>query len=573
MKRFLTRASVAGLSAALVAGVALVAAPAASAAQIGALSFTGISAGSAQTAPFSVSTSAGCPTTPTLATNFQIRVSNDPSVPGNTANLANPPVAPNIQGNTAGSTIGGGINVAFTNPVSQTLAGFASNNGLTQLGQGTYLVELVCRTLTASASLGEFSGRVVIAANGSVASAGPILSNVATSTVVSATPASIDTTGSSAFTATVTPASGSAIAGSVQFQVDGSNFGAPVAVNASGVAVSGAYTSAAAGNKNVTAAFTGGANASNQFGNSSGSTTLAVTQNTVATSTGLSLSAASVTNGSSVLATATVTAGASPITAGSVRFFVGGVAVPGDVAVDASGVATKAIFQPTGGPYSVTASYLGNTAGGIAYGVSTSPAATFSVTANLTPLFTDEQFVQVEVPAGVITIDTPYTGTNPLVMGPMTLNGVAGYSATAVFANITVADTRAGNTAWTAQALSSNFTKGAAGPTETISANNVGLALTSFTTNAADPTFTLGLAVGAPNAATNFSGFDNPAGVYLPYNNVGIEGLGGTAPHKILRAANGLGTSTAQGALTITAPTSVTAGVYTGVITFTVIGS
>ena len=42
MKRFLTRASVAGLSAALVAGVALVAAPAASAAQIGSLTFNGL---------------------------------------------------------------------------------------------------------------------------------------------------------------------------------------------------------------------------------------------------------------------------------------------------------------------------------------------------------------------------------------------------------------------------------------------------------------------------------------------------------------------------------------------------
>ncbi len=573
MKRLLTRASVAGLSAALVAGAALVAAPAASAAQIGALSFTGISAGSAQSAPFSVATSAGCPTTPTNATNFQIRVSNDPSVPGNTANLATPPTAPNIQGNTAGSTIAGGINQAFTAPVSQTLQQFASNNGLAALGQGTYLVELVCRTLTSSATLGEFSGRVVIAANGSVASAGPILQNVATTTVVSAAPASIDTLGSSTFTATVSPASGSAIAGSVQFKVDGVNFGAPVAVNAAGVAVSGSYSSLAAGAKAVSAVFTGGSDATSNYGNSTGSTTLTVTQNSVATSTGLGLSAASVTNGSAVVATATVTNGASPVTVGQVQFKVDGANVGSPIAVNASGVATLSVFKPTGGPYSVTADYLGSAVGGTAFAASTSPAASFSVTANLTPLDTDPQTVTVEVPAGVITINTPYTAASPLAMGPMTLNGVNGFSATATFANITVADTRAGNTAWTAQALSSTFTKGAAGPTETISSNNVGLTGLTFTTNAVDSTATLNLPAGSPNAATNFSAFDNPAGQYLTYNNVGNQGLGGTAPHSILHANNGLGTTTAQGTLTVTAPTSVTAGLYTGVITFTVIGA
>ena len=352
------------------------------------------------------------------------------------------------------------------------------------------------------------------------------------------------------------------------------NFGAPVAVNASGVAVSGSYSSLAAGSKAVSAVFTGGSDANASYGNSTGTTSLTVTQNSIASSTGLSLSAASVTNGSAVVATATVTdAGSAPITSGQVQFKVDGANVGSPVAVNASGVATLSIFKATGGPYAVTADYLGSTVGGTSYAASTSPAASFSVTANLTPLDTDEQTVTVEVPAGVITINTPYTAASPLAMGPMTLNGVSGFSATATFADITVADTRAGNTAWTAQALSSTFTKGAAGPTETISSNNVGLTGLTFTTNAVDSSATLNLPAGSPNAATNFSAFDNPAGQYLPFNNVGSQGLGGTAPHAILHATNGLGTTTAQGTLTVTAPTSVTAGLYTGVITFTVIGA
>lgn len=569
MKRFLTRASVAGLSAALVAGVALVAAPAASAAQIGTLTFNGLSPypnATGQTVPFTMETSGACPSP---ATNFLVKISNDASVPGNTANLPNPQPAPNIIGNTPG---GAAITAGpFTATAGQTIAAFAANNGLSQLGQGTYLVELVCRTSLSGTSLGDFNGRIVIGAAGQIVSAGPAVQNIATTTAVVAAPASIDTAGSSTFTATVTPATGSAIAGSVQFKVDGVNFGAPVAVNGSGVAASGAYSPGSTGSKTITAEFTGGSDSNASYGNSSGTTTLSVTAAPAApTTTGLGLSAATVANGDPVLATATVTktSGGTSVPSGSVQFKVDGVNYGAPVAVSA-GVATINVLQGAG-THSVVAVYLGNGA----FETSTSPAATFEVTGAPPALDTDEQYVRVEVPAGVITIDTPYTGTNPLEMGVMTLNGVAGYSATAAFDDITIADTRAGNTAWTAQALSSNFTKGAAGPTETISANNVGLVLTSnVATNVVNPTYTWNLPAGSANAATNFSGFDNPAGQYLPYNNIGNEGLGGVAPHKVLHAENGLGTTVAQGVMTVTAPTSVTAGVYVGIVTFTVIGS
>ncbi|MGE0817538.1 MAG: Ig-like domain repeat protein [Candidatus Nanopelagicales bacterium] len=567
MKRFLARASVAGLSAALVAGVALVAAPAASAAQIGTLTFNGPAD---QTVGFTMTTSGACPAT---ATNFQIRVTNDTTVSGNTA----PTVSANITGNTAGSTIAGGINSgSFTATASANLQQFAANNGLgSQLPAGTYRFDLICRTVAASASLGDFSGRMVIGSGGSIVSAGPYLTQVATSTSVVASPASIDNSqvapaGSTDFTATVTP---STAVGSVQFKVGATTIGlVPVS---GGTATFTGYTDGTVGNgKVVTANFVGGADATNSYLDSSGTTTLDVTQApAAATTTTLSLSPASVSAGDTSTATCAVTksANSSAVTSGSVQFKVDGANLGSAVAVDGSGVATKSIgLLP--GTYAITCDYQGN----ISFLGSTGGPASLEVVDNGPQvLSTDPQTVVVEVPAGTITIDTPYTAANPLDMGVMQLDGVAGYTASAFFGDITVADTRAGNTAWTAQALSSDFTKGLAGPTETISANNVGLILNAFSTTAANPNYLPNQPAGSAPAVlpTNFTGFDNPAGSYLPFDNVGNQGLGGTAPHAILHANQGLGTTIASGSLTITAPTSVTAGVYTGVITFTVIGS
>lgn len=581
MKRFLARASVAGLSAALVAGAALVAAPAASAAQIGTLTATGLTS---QNVAFTVTTSGACPAT---ATNIQIRMFNDTSVPGNTANLGTPPSSPNILGNTAGSTIAGGINTgAFTATPSFTLAGFAANNGLPQLGQGTYIMELFCRQNIASASLGEFQGRLVIGAGGAVTSFSPVLQSVATTTVVSASPASIDTLGSATFTATVSPASGTAIAGQVQFKVGGVNFGAPVAVNASGVAVSGAYSSATTGNKAITADFLGGSDANNNYGASSGSTTLAVTQASAGTTTGISLSSASVAYPATVTATATVTrtAGGAAVTGGTVQFKVDGANFGSPVAVNSSGIAVSAAIARNAGTYAVTAEFSGVTVSGVAYGASTSPSASFDVTA---PAFApDVQNVTTTIPAGTLVISTPYScatlacdapGDNPLNLGNMVLNATATeYKSFGTFEGIQVTDTRPGNLPWTVSAISSNLNKvGVASPNnnEIINAQNVGLtALALSSTNVTPATFLGGVAAGGSTAGQNLTGFDNPAAAHLDGAAAGTAGLGGS-PKAVLHANSGLGTTVTAGTLTITAPTNTLDGTYTGTITFTIIGS
>jgi hypothetical protein len=50
----------------------------------------------------------------------------------------------------------------------------------------------------------------------------------------------------------------------------------------------------------------------------------------------------------------------------------------------------------------------------------------------------------------------------------------------------------------------------------------------------------------------------------------GTQGLGGTTPHTVATASAGLGTDVLNGTLTLTAPTSTGAGLFTGTITLTV---
>ena len=81
------RVSVLGRGAATVAAAGIVlalvsAVSPASADQIGTLTFNNLTS---QDVAFTLTTSGGCPTSPTNATNFQIRITNDTSVAGNTA--------------------------------------------------------------------------------------------------------------------------------------------------------------------------------------------------------------------------------------------------------------------------------------------------------------------------------------------------------------------------------------------------------------------------------------------------------------------------------------------------------
>ena len=136
------------------------------------------------------------------------------------------------------------------------------------------------------------------------------------------------------FTATVTSGAG-APTGSVQFKIDGSNFGAPVALDASGQAVSGSTTTLAAGNRMVRVVYVASAN---YLGSTSSILTQVVGKASTTTTVESSVNPSSF--GQAVSFTATVTSSAGTPT-GSVQFKIDGANFGLPVALDASGQAVS----------------------------------------------------------------------------------------------------------------------------------------------------------------------------------------------------------------------------------------
>jgi hypothetical protein len=157
------------------------------------------------------------------------------------------------------------------------------------------------------------------------------------------------------FTATVTSGGGTPT-GSVQFVVDGSNFGGAVALNGAGQATSGNTSSLTAGNHTVTANYT----ATGIFGNSSGSLSGGQNVNQASTSTSVASSSDPSVFGQSVTFTATVTSGAGTPT-GNVQFVVDGSNFGAPVALAGGQATSGATSILAVGDHTVVANYLGAT--------------------------------------------------------------------------------------------------------------------------------------------------------------------------------------------------------------------
>ena len=321
---------------------------------------------------------------------------------------------------------------------------------------------------------------------------------------------------------------------------------------------------------------------SNLLGNS---VTLISTADSTATS--LALSAANINNGvDTLVATATVTDVTTPaivVNSGTVQFQVDGVSVGTPVPVSSAGVASFVIptatltgTAPVGTPHVVTAVYDE----GLKFAASTSLPATFT----LVSYSADVQSIQTSIGAGTLLISTPYTATAPLMLPPMSLNDTAtGYSTSAAFTGITVADTRPGVRPYTLSAIATNLVKNGVpspGFNETINAQNVGLDISGLTSTNVTPATFVGsqattYAPCAPPSANcqNLTGFNNVAATHVAAGALGSAGLGGENPHPVLHANSGLGTTVVNGTLTITAPTNTVDGTYSGIITFNIIGS
>jgi hypothetical protein len=409
-----------------------------------------------------------------------------------------------------------------------------------------------------------------------------------TTTTLTASPASPQTAPASpaTLTATVAPAT----AGTVSFWNGTTQVGTTQTVTAtSGVAT--VTTTPAAGTTSYQAIFTpavanppvgtGNTLASYDIGSSA---TLSYVVNTPkdATSTTLAQSGGGTAAGP-VTFTGTVTDTTTPattITAGTVSLYDNGSTTAfASGAVGAGGAYSITFTYSSAGAHSVVATFV--PASGATVAGSSSAAVTFTETAPACTTCNDVQTITGTIPAGTIAISTPYTPANPLNLGTLALTPsgsyftasaklesnasavpTAGQSPNTTFNGITVVDTKSGSTPWTVSAAASNLSDGSGHPNGAISGENVGL--TGLT-----PVFVPGNAIVAGNVTvTNQSAATPPVGPTDP----GSAGLGGV-PHVIATdSAQPTGTVGINGTVTLNAPTSTEAGIFTGTITFTIAG-
>jgi hypothetical protein len=385
-----------------------------------------------------------------------------------------------------------------------------------------------------------------------------------TTTTLTANPNPATVGVSTTLTATETPAT----AGTVEFENGTTDLGS-AAVNASGVATL-ATTFSAAGAQSLSAVFS--PTDTTDYSGSTG--TLSLTVNPAATPTSTSLTVSqNGTAGSAITLSSTVLASGTPVTAGTVSWYDNGSTTPlnsSPVTPNASGVATYDITAGlAAGEHSIVAVFTPTNVADFeasqsaaqqfvlqppTVGACSQTGSQCSTTAN----------IEATIPVGTLVISTPYTTASPLNLGTLALVGTSEYTATAPFANITVVDTRAGDLPWTITALASNLSDGGTNMGSTICGQNVGLtalASTPGTGFAGTVTTTSNPAASPPVAPTGVAVCPTTAG--------GLVGAGGTAV-TVATATAGLGTDTLNGTLTLNAPTSTEAGLFTGTITFTV---
>jgi hypothetical protein len=201
-----------------------------------------------------------------------------------------------------------------------------------------------------------------------------------------------------------------------------------------------------------------------------------------------------------------------------------------------------------------------------AYRPSTSLIVPFTATPPVYP--PDAQTLEVTIPAGSITITTPYDSSDPFHLGTATLDANArAFHASAVFgdpadpaAGVTITDTRAGDLPWTASAEATDFTDGRS-PPDRINSQN--LALIDV-----EPDYIGGNALQSPDVTTTDVTSTPPGGTAYPPTATGTDGLGGV-PHQFAAAVAGAGSVYLGGTLVLSAPTSTPAGIYTTTLTFT----
>ncbi|MGW5240173.1 Ig-like domain-containing protein [Monashia sp. NPDC004114] len=411
-----------------------------------------------------------------------------------------------------------------------------------QIVPGTMTLSLVCQNNLGNTVYNTFSGSLTI--NSATSWTGYLPSLPATSTTVAVSPNPATTGQNVTLTANVTKGDPSQVApltGSVEF------FDGALSLGTSAIDASGQATLAkafAAGSRSITAKYLGD---SGYSGSTSAAVTLTVNAAPAADTTA-TLSASPLAGAAyqTVSFSGTVANTSSPavIPVGACDFYDGSQKV-GSAPVSATGACTFAAATFGAGAHTFSMKFVPADASVFKSATSADVAATFDAP-TATP---DEQSIVVTVPAGNLSIFTPYTPANPLNLGDMVLaaNG-SSYSASAPFDKVTVTDTRAGNPGWAASLLRADFV--GANPADKIDAKYSGFVGVA-------PSYISGNAVQSINVTD------------VPANDPAYV----AAPAQFAQALPGHGTGSVdiKGNFVLKdVPTSTKPGLYTTTVTFTV---
>jgi hypothetical protein len=397
---------------------------------------------------------------------------------------------------------------------------------------------------------------------------------IGTTTTLSELPTSPQQAGTSVqLNATVTAADSSTPAGSVQFKEGGTDIGSPVLL-VSGAASTSTSTLPVGSADALSAVFTPAANT--LYATSTGSSTYQITATpATATTTALGVNPASGPEFASTTVTATVATspgGTDLSGGGSVAFYDNGTTnTPtissssvkiGTVPVGTGGTAVLSWAATSVGDHYLVAQFTpADSPTDATYDPSTTPSAVLydaTAAAGATP---DTQDVEVNIPAGSITITTPYDSSDPLNLGTATIDANdATFDAHASFGTasdasgtdpnggVTITDTRADDQSWTASVLASDFTTTGPG---TIPASDL-----SFT--GVTPAYITGDALQSPDVTTDdIAALANASQKFA-------TATASSSLHSVDGSVN------IYGNINLVAPTSTPAGEYTTTLTFTV---
>lgn len=529
LKRSVSASSVVLMAAGLLT-VATLTAPTASAFAAGSLTITnqatGLSSGD-NFAQFAFTTPAACDPT---ATRHVVKITN-----ATATNAADQAAISGWVGRNFYSPVAVGLPGPFVAyPASNNTQGLANTFGL-PLVPGDYEATFRCQNNLGTVIYEEFVGHYVFDSP-TEWHAVVVDSRVASTTTLTANPATVTTGNATLLEATVTPLNTPAPTGNVEFY-DGASLLGSGAVDATGKAT--LMHVFAASTSTVTAKYLGDT-AYKDSVSAPVSVTVTAAPAT-ATATTLSVTPTSGPANQSVTLTGTV----APAAAGTCTFKDRGVFLGSAPVNTTTGVCeiTNSSFAGPGHEFTVafasadTALFLD------------SASAMVPATYEALTYLPDNQTIIVTVPKGDLTIFTPYTPSNPLDLGALVLSADGKcYDASKPFDGVTVKDTRAGQLGWTASLTRAAFVNDS-DPTQIIAADREGFI------NVA-PRYIAG------NALQSISVNDLPAGV-------------ATAASPMSFASAPAGASV--GTVDITAnfvlscvPTSVTPGQYTSTVVFTI---